>query len=98
LLLKFKNRANLKDRTKKPAEHHLKRQLYFLDKMHGASLAIDCMSRFNELVRDDPCALNIYGVLLEKQNLLKPAKMALQKASELTKDDQSDSINFNLGR
>lgn len=100
-MLKFKNKTSLHDQ-KKPSEHHLRRQFYFLDKMHGTSLAIDCMSRFTELVRNDPCALNMFGVLLEKQNLLKSAKLALQKASdlvsELPKDENSDAIHFNLGR
>ena len=51
----------------------------------------------------DPCALNMFGLLLEREGLLSSAKRALESAMQalLSPSDDSDLVNLvrlNLGR
>ena len=48
--------------------------------MFGVTVALDCLHRYTERVQDDACALNMFGVLLERESLLRTARRALEKA------------------
>jgi hypothetical protein len=54
-------------------------QRYCVEKMHGVTVAIDCLTRYTDRVIDDPCALNLLATLLERENLLIPSRKALQE-------------------
>ena len=75
---------------------------YCVEKMHGVSIGIDCLTRYSDRVRDDPCALNLWAILLERQNLLRSARTALQSAQTILEeniaDQKYDSVHLNLGR
>ena len=80
----------------------ISRQRYCIEKMHGVSVGLDCLTRYSDRVRDDPCALNMWAVLLERENLLSSARTALQTAQEIlagrVEDKNYDSVHINLGR
>ena len=75
---------------------------YCVEKMHGVSIGIDCLTRYSDRVRDDPCALNLWAILLERQNLLRSACTALLSAKKILEsnvDDKNfDAVHLNLGR
>lgn len=78
------------------------RQRYCLEKMHGVSVGIDCLSRYTDRVRDDPCGLNLFGLLLEKENLLITARSVLETAAKILEGQvehkSHDMVFLNLGR
>ncbi|XP_046745121.1 tetratricopeptide repeat protein 37 isoform X2 [Diprion similis] len=72
---------------------------YTIENMHAISVAMDGINWYLEHVPDDPCALNAYGLLLERQKLYNPAVKAFTLALKLaTKDNEKDSLRVNLSR
>ncbi|XP_012257142.2 tetratricopeptide repeat protein 37 isoform X1 [Athalia rosae] len=72
---------------------------YAIENMHAVTVATDGMSWYVEHVPDDPCALNAYGLLLERQKLYNPAGRVFSKALKLvTKDNERDALQVNLSR
>jgi len=70
--------------------------------MHGVSISLDCLTRYVDRVRDDVCALNMLSTLLERQNLIGPARTALIEAQKLLggkeEDQNFEAVHLNLGR
>ena len=71
---------------------------YIVEKMFGVSVAIDNLTRYVERVTHDPCALNMLGVLYERQNLLKSAKKVLTKSLKLSGPEEQNLVLVNLAR
>merc|ERR1719384_96033 len=53
---------------------------YIVSRMHGVSVAVDCLERYNDRIKGDPAALNMYGALLEREGLFRRAAQALRTA------------------
>ena len=72
------------------------RTLYCLENMFGVTVALDCLARYTERVQGDPCALNMFGVLLERENLLHSAKVALEKAlsAAVSEKERCERVGF----
>ncbi|XP_015592231.1 tetratricopeptide repeat protein 37 [Cephus cinctus] len=72
---------------------------YTIENMHAVTVATDAVTWYLEDVPDDLCALNAYGLLLERQKLYKPAAaeflIALKSANT---DTQKDALRVNLSR
>ena len=51
-----------------------------MSKMHGVSVAVDCLERYTGRVRGDAAALNMFGALLEREGLFRRAAAALRDA------------------
>lgn len=58
------------------------------------TVAIDALMHYVERVPDDPCGLNMLGVLCERQHRFKSAKKALTKALQSLKQQQMDEANL----
>ena len=84
---------------------------YCIENMYGVTVATDCLLQYVDKIKDDPCILNMLGILLEKERLLKNSKEILKKALNLVIDgvngvvlqpeetlQYSDKIRQNLGR
>ena len=94
----FRSLSNMCER---PSDPKLLHQRYCVEKMFGLTVGLDCLTRYNDRVRDDACALNMMATLLERQNLIGPARKALltaQKIVERKQDENFDSVHLNLGR
>ncbi len=70
--------------------------------MHGVTVAVDCLARYNQRVRKDASALNMFGVLLEREGLyrsaLKALEMAMHNLSESERPQLEASVRLNMGR
>jgi tetratricopeptide (TPR) repeat protein len=70
--------------------------------MHGVTVAVDCLTRYNQRIRGDAAALNMFGVLLEREGLLRGAKKALETSlANLNPANESElctKVRLNLGR
>lgn len=66
--------------------------------MYGVSVAVDSLTRYVERVTKDPCALNMLGVLYERQNLLKSSKKMLTKSLKLSGAAEQNLVLANLAR
>ncbi|XP_074648800.1 tetratricopeptide repeat protein 37-like [Tubulanus polymorphus] len=53
---------------------------YCVDQMYAISVASDALVKYNDRIRNDRVALNLAGLLLERQNLLKSASEVLNVA------------------
>ena len=62
---------------------------YCIENMFGVTVATDCLSQYVDKVKEDPCALNMLGVLLEKEGLLNPAKSAFIAAIDIINRPQN---------
>ena len=92
---------NPSNSTEKALAHHR----YCLEKMHGVTVASDCLTRYNALVESDPCGLNLLGVICEREGLLQTSRKALQSAHRVLETQQGDvneerrdRVSLNLGR
>ena len=47
---------------------------YCIEKMYGITVATDCLLHYVDHIQNDPCVLNMLGILLEKEGLLKHSK------------------------
>ena len=84
--------------TEKRSEN-TKHSQYIVEKMFGVTVAVDNLTRYTERVTSDPCALNMLGILLERQNLLKTSKKMLTKALKLSSaKPEQNFILANLAR
>jgi superkiller protein 3 len=50
---------------------------YCIERMFGITVATDCLMQYVDRIKGDPCALNMLGVLLEREGLLTMAKKVL---------------------
>ena len=74
---------------------------YIIERMFGVTVAADSMTRYNARIKDDPCALNILGILLEREGLLKSAKTAFEtclKFLNSASKEQNVKVILNMGR
>eukprot|EP00095_Tigriopus_kingsejongensis_P006860 maker-scaffold176_size284796-snap-gene-1.23 protein:Tk06860 transcript:maker-scaffold176_size284796-snap-gene-1.23-mRNA-1 annotation:"conserved hypothetical protein" len=93
-----KTMKSLEDQNNPTHAHNV----YCIKNMFGVSVASDCLTRYTEIVPDDACALNMLGVLLEREGVLQPSRKALEKAlsvvSTIGQRDWEASIRINLAR
>ena len=84
---------------------------YCIEKMYGITVATDCLLQYADKIPNDPCILNMLGILLEKEGLLKHSKKILTTALNIVDKDvnliadtteerlqYTDKIRQNLGR
>ena len=75
---------------------------YCIEKMYGVTVASDCIQRYLRRNPADVCALNLSAIVLERENVLKSAKEALELALKLQETYQDgkkiDILRGNLGR
>ena len=77
-----------------------KHSRYCIEKMYGVTVAIDSLTHYVERVPNDPCGLNMLGILLERQKHFRSAKKVLTKALKQAQNcaQLQDQILANLGR
>ncbi|KAL7288696.1 hypothetical protein TKK_0017421 [Trichogramma kaykai] len=72
---------------------------YAIEKIHAVTVASDSLNWYLVHETDDPCALNTYGLLLERQKLYKPAAKQFSLALNYLVDKKlKDKVNINLAR
>lgn len=75
-----------------PSSMSTKWYQYAIDHLNAVTAAVDAMSKYTDCVSDNLVAWNMYAILLERKNLIRPALCALEKAMKLleaTGDDKS---------
>jgi superkiller protein 3 len=76
-----------------------KHNRYCVEKMYGVTVAVDCLTRYVQRVPDDACALNMLGILFERERHFRSAKLMLARALKLQLDPNlADKVLQNLGR
>ena len=83
---------------------------YCIEKMYGVTVATDCLLQYVDKIQNEPCILNMLGILLEKEGLLNSSKGVYRSALNLVLSNEngdenatetlvySDKIRQNLGR
>ncbi|TRY80081.1 hypothetical protein TCAL_09328 [Tigriopus californicus] len=76
--------------------------IFCIKNMFGVTVASDCLTRYNEAIRKDPCALNMLGILLECGRLYKSARIHLEQALAMAQEQGNpewvEKIHTNLAR
>ena len=60
-----------------------KHTVYCVQQMYGITVAADCLLHYVARVPDDACALNMLGILLERERHFRTAKKMLTRALKL---------------
>ena len=87
--------------SQNPSDPSLAHERYCIEKMHGVTIGLDCLTRYSDRVRDDVSGLNMLAILLERRRLLASSRAALIAAQKFLagKDDKNfDVVHLNLGR
>ncbi|GAB6019412.1 Tetratricopeptide repeat protein 37 [Chamberlinius hualienensis] len=77
---------------------------YHIKEMSAVPAAVDCVTKYTNIITNVPCAYNIFGLLLERQGLLFSAIAAFKRSVLLSSpksgcdDLLDDKINCNLSR
>lgn len=82
------------------AKHSTEMYRYAIHQMSAIPAASDALARYLDLVKNNPCAYNMYGLLMEQQGLYRSAKEAFIRSINLLEpsDILLNHIKLNLAR